>query len=483
MAEEVQRERITCAFFLKRKNRFCRMTVSGGSKYCGEHRIFDEESKGVGRKRITCPLDGKHTVFEDQLKNHLKKCNQTKKTQVVYYSSNINSGIPDYEFSAAEKVSLSSVCQEKVSRLISKVKECYKAHVPQIPEEVLFHNVFQEEVTEMVDNPAVLKHLKQQASLIGHMDKLHLLEPRTIFLEFGAGRGKLSHWLQLAVGSAAKDVDYLLIDRASNRYKYDRYHRGEDQGPSFQRLNLDIRHLDLSKVPCIQYSKRRVVAVSKHLCGAATDLTIRCLVETLDNTQKQSVDDICLENGADKTRSREDKRIKLDPNERPVKGVILALCCHHCCSWPQYVGRPFLQNLGFTAEDFHLLCCLSSWATCGMRLRERRRGIAGRTDERTENDDRGGDDCHEISTENIASQEFLSKNDEDSKEIKEACEEDRWSNYTIPEREEIGLQCKRLLDTGRLWYLESREFNARLAFYVDSSVSLENAVLVATPNT
>ena len=38
----------------------------------------------------------------------------------------------------------------------------HTAHVPQIPEEVLFHNVFQEEVTEMVDNPAVLKHLKQQ---------------------------------------------------------------------------------------------------------------------------------------------------------------------------------------------------------------------------------------------------------------------------------------------------------------------------------
>lgn len=88
----------------------------------------------------------------------------------------------------------------------------------------------------------------------------------------------------------------------------------------------------------------------------------------------------------DSSSSREDKRIKLDPNERLVKGVILALCCHHCCSWPQYVGRPFLQNLGFTAEDFHLLCCLSSWATCGMRLRERRRGIAGRTDERTGDD-------------------------------------------------------------------------------------------------
>lgn len=30
-------------------------------------------------------------------------------------------------------------------------------------------------------------------------------------------------------------------------FKYDRYHRGGDQGPSFQRLNLDIEHLDLSE--------------------------------------------------------------------------------------------------------------------------------------------------------------------------------------------------------------------------------------------
>ena len=32
--------------------------------------------------------------------------------------------------------------------------------------------------------------LTLQASLIGHMDKLNLLKPSTIFMEFGAGRGK-----------------------------------------------------------------------------------------------------------------------------------------------------------------------------------------------------------------------------------------------------------------------------------------------------
>ena len=26
-----------------------------------------------------------------------------------------------------------------------------------------------------------------------------------------------------------------------------------------------------------------------------------------------------------------------------------------------------MKNLGFTSYDFHILCCLSSWATCGSR--------------------------------------------------------------------------------------------------------------------
>ena len=31
--------------------------------------------------------------------------------------------------------------------------------------------------------------------------------------------GKLSHWLQSVLGNSTKNVDYVLIDRASNRYK------------------------------------------------------------------------------------------------------------------------------------------------------------------------------------------------------------------------------------------------------------------------
>ena len=38
------------------------------------------------------------------------------------------------------------------------------AHVPKIPEEILSHQVFQEELLEMANNATILKHLKQQVS-------------------------------------------------------------------------------------------------------------------------------------------------------------------------------------------------------------------------------------------------------------------------------------------------------------------------------
>ena len=48
------------------------------------------------------------------------------------------------------------------------------------------------------------------------------------------------------------------------------------------------------------------------------------------------------------------------------------------------------------------------------------------------------------------------------------------------EQEAVGAMCKRLIDAGRLRYLEERGFSARLHRYVDKSLSLENVALVVT---
>ena len=62
-------------------------------------------------------------------------------------------------------------------------------------------------------------------------------------------------------------------------------------------------------------------------------------------------------------------------------GSVMASCCHHRCNWASYVGRPFMEQLGFGPADFHLLTLMSSWAVCGIR-------------NNISNDDDDGDDTH-----------------------------------------------------------------------------------------
>ena len=57
-----------------------------------------------------------------------------------------------------------------------------------------------------------------QASILGHLEKMGLLTSGTCFVEFGAGRGKLSHWIQLAT-CGDHGNQYVLVDRANCRRK------------------------------------------------------------------------------------------------------------------------------------------------------------------------------------------------------------------------------------------------------------------------
>lgn len=55
------------------------------------------------------------------------------------------------------------------------------------------------------------------------------------------------------------------------------------------------------------------------------------------------------------------------------------------------------------------------------------------------------------------------------------------TNYIPHPKEMIGLKCKRLLDIARLEYLRANGYTTKLVYYVDRSVSLENALLLAIP--
>lgn len=53
---------------------------------------------------------------------------------------------------------------------------------------------------------------------------------------------------------------------------------------------------------------------------------------------------------------------------------------------------------------------------------------------------------------------------------------------TVEERKEIGCLCKRLIDHGRIEYLQQRGYKAALQYYTEPAVSLENVLLTAVPS-
>jgi len=429
-----------CGFFVKRKQRFCKMLPAKGDNYCAEHLCEDKEKNGTDeKKRVPCPVDPKHTVFVDRLAKHIKKCNATIKTQVPYYKQYANSGIKDYVYTDEEKLPLSSVDANDLQALINKLKSIYSQLNQCISQKTSLHSVLDEERHIPHYGPTVLKHLTQQASLIQIMEDAKILCPDTTYIEFGAGRGKLSHWVQRAAKNET-NTRFILVDRSNNRNKVDCYHKGDSQGPSFERLFVDIEHLDLSEVASILQSDNNIVGIGKHLCGGATDLSYRCLMEA-DMSSRTCASDSPTESSPKRPRQSN----LLDK----VNSCLFATCCYHRCTWPSYVGRDFFERYGVTPLQFHRLCKMAAWATCAFHKRN--------------------DDSNE--REETAEEPSTNMSEPEAKHKK--------LGLTSEEQEEIGRMCKRLIDEGRMEYLRSKGFQVELLQYVDSSVTLENiAILV-----
>lgn len=79
--------------------------------------------------------------------------------------------------------------------------------------------------------------------------------------------GKLTYWLAQAV-SDVEDSTFALVDRASYRHKNENKLKTPEKEIT-HRIRADIADLCLRKVDSLQ-NCQHVVAISKHLCGAAT---------------------------------------------------------------------------------------------------------------------------------------------------------------------------------------------------------------------
>lgn len=325
-----------CQYIVPRKKRSCRMLVKSGNTFCGEHAnqegpISNENASDLHALRVPCPLDNKHTVLKSKLATHLAKCGAKPTLRPDYCQGGINVPKAGSKTISHKPMTIARITDDQLMGVIGKVEHVYEQYVQdKITSNIHNHEALKQELAQSFYGPSVLKHLKQNASLLGLLEQANLLQDDSIFIEFGSGRGLLTFWLTQAVPNTNK-CDFILVDRASHRHKFDNKLR-DKEGFSIERIRTDIQDLYLPKVPSIQSSDKGVVGVSKHLCGAATDLTLRACQQ--------------LKQGR-------------------LKGLMIALCCHHRCDWNLFAGCDYLQELGFVPDEFSLLCGLTSWATCG----------------------------------------------------------------------------------------------------------------------
>lgn len=499
-----------CAFPIK--HRTCSRPRMKGSRFCLTHRSEDENqcrSKGPAdgaassdvKHRVCCELCGT-SMWSDRLQAHMPRCNATKKRQAQQglscWSPGVNSG-PELTVTG----DVGPRPKDSVRSLRRRVQAAYSRHVALVDTlaaqnhnslgsskpDVLLELAAQSSAT--ADDTVTQKHLQQQSSIIGHMrdrglvggsadadDDESKVGSRWTFVEFGAGKGMLS----LGVNADEPGADLLLIERdsSSTRTNADRALRNRTKTGRFERLQIDIRDFNLAQYtphqdvqPNLQDTRaaatfqKPVVGISKHLCGVATDLALRCLVNYHHHCQRQQppgteIDDSychpCVAQPVEEACSS------------GVRGIAIALCCHGLCEWEDYVGRRFwLGELGFSSEDFERVKRFSSWAT-GARKKAANEAAEAkaaapaapaaeeRADERVDDIaefDGGGD------KQAVAGDHLLKA----------------W------EMVEFGRQCKRLIDAGRLDYVR-RELphlasGASLVTYCTEEITPENCLLIA----
>jgi tRNA:m4X modification enzyme len=438
-----------CGHYFPQKHRYCRIPCITNRRYCGHHASEEEDygkedstagkdhessNKNKKRKRMPCPIDPRHSIYCADLERHIVKCptkvQQDKSEQHFAYEKNINarqatSGALLLPPLTHERWQEAFSDSEVVTKFLAKVRNAAKTYIPHIPLETIKEVVR----TEMPTQQEELKgnsdrHGEQNRAIVHHLQKRQLLQPDYACIELGAGRGGLS----LEVSKVAPELNVTFIDRAGGRHKVDGHLPAT---VTHRRIRMDLRHVNFAKLcPCnqqrqtlnthngdaniTQASSCDLVGYSKHLCGSATDLSLRGLT--------------------------------IDPAVRKgVKGIVIALCCHDKLSWEEYLHPDFMTNeLGFSPTEFQWLMKLTSWATC----------------------------CNDKKKNCV-------KNDSDKETP--ATPNTRFG-LSIKEQREFGRWSKRLIDVGRVRYLQEYcQMEAKLVHYCTEDQSLENCLLVAIP--
>lgn len=345
-----------CEFIIVNKKRRCGMMRLKDQTLCLDHfKQTQKDDNPIQQERIPCPLDPKHSIWVKDLETHIKKCNaRPAETHEEWYSQNFNTVLKskqcDQSVAVNDNDTTESTSQESDDideKLLNKLTPAlnrYGETLEPLEERIGRHPG----LDSWVDAKENKKHILQQSSLASVLGDVELLSTENFYVEFGCGKGELSRTINACILSETdketalelKTYGYGFIDRGANRMKMDNkiIKDCNDTGisPIIKRSRIDIEHLDIDKfLNLIEPSS--VVGISKHLCGVATDLTLKCLLNS----------DTTLGN---------------------LKGLVVAMCCRHVCDYNQLLpeSREYLREHGVSdSKMFNSLKKIVTWAVCG----------------------------------------------------------------------------------------------------------------------
>eukprot|EP01012_Entosiphon_sulcatum_P038663 TRINITY_DN5035_c0_g1_i1.p1 TRINITY_DN5035_c0_g1~~TRINITY_DN5035_c0_g1_i1.p1 ORF type:complete len:438 (-),score=60.60 TRINITY_DN5035_c0_g1_i1:4-1317(-) len=423
-----------CDFWLPKKKRYCKFVpYPEGSNYCPTHTPSDLAAPE--QQRVPCPVDPRHTVLASEVEKHVKKCPYLpfRSDGKPYHKEDINAGDAlQCEKETEPQEGIRSLTAEQFDEIRQLVERLYE----QVPLEV-------SDTAAPVEVVGNAKHTTQHTAIVEHLRRAGLLRPESVFLEFGAGKGHLS----LAVCQAAKGSRAVLVDRKNFRRKADLQAQYADGVKDFQRIYADLKDLWLPGVDTIRGQK--CVVISKHLCGCATDLALRCMNNYDDKEESAPV----------------------------IEGAAVALCCHHICTERAYVSTAFLHKAGISPATFLCIKQFSSWAVCN--IREPTAPAAPATAEKETGSDATSDAKKQSESSNQPDPSGLPPTEGPAEPPVPAVPEFPWATkLTVAERQEFGRKCKRVLDLGRLEYLREKGYSAKLIQFVAPNVTPENVLLL-----
>lgn len=434
-----------CQHYLPIKKRTCKFEAKPGFIFCGNHMPNDLQPT---RKRVRCPWDPSHTVFESDLAQHEFKCPshlfRISSQAQAFCVKDVNTGSSDSLQVTAHQLLPNDSTHEQPTASPAQLRHRYlqALHTDEFlhlvhritathaqicsdeqPVQYLELEACQAHLQPDNHRPFSLKHAQQQASIVGHMQQIGLLQNAEgrVYIEFGAGRGYLSSML----ADASDARNFVLLDVRGFRNKADRSLR-QLESLRLQRLRVDIKDFQPAGVDGLNGGQAPWVATGKHLCGAATDFTLRCVASSMHATgshlhqakttepqtaQPSAVDgaqspaiiavdtdqsseyisdlpnapchgSIAMKLDRDRTDacSSDSAQFGSDVAEDAksccsrgahtgdgagVQGFAVATCCHHRCSWQHYVGKPLFQQLGFSPDEFEIISWMTGWALCG----------------------------------------------------------------------------------------------------------------------